>query len=41
MSTGETPATPRFTSPSSTTTKKYPGTPKSPLVNNSTNGKLV
>jgi hypothetical protein len=34
MSTGETPpsATARFTSPS-TTTKKYPGTPKSPMLN--------
>lgn len=40
MSTGETPPTPRFTSPSSNNNppKKYPGTPKSPLTTNSTAG---
>ncbi|CAO3614056.1 unnamed protein product [Mucor hiemalis] len=34
MSTGDTPPTPRFNSPSSNNNppKKYPGTPKSPLT---------
>lgn len=48
MSTGETPpsATARFSSPininNSNTTKKYPGggTPKSPMLNSGTSGKL-
>lgn len=38
MSSGDTPPS-RFTSPSSTSTstKKYPGTPKSPMLNNNNN----
>lgn len=44
MSTGETPpsVTARFTSPSNTmntnSNKKYPGTPKSPMLNTSAIG---
>lgn len=39
MSSGDTPPV-RFTSPSSTSAsaKKYPGTPKSPMLNNSNTG---